>query len=248
VIFAYNKIDAFAPQDVDFAFDWRNQMGKLIVFEGIDGSGKSTQFSRLCARLAGEGIPFMRLTFPQYREPSSALIRMYLSGEFGENPGDVNAYAASTFFAVDRFASYIKVWREFYGSGGLVLTDRYTTSNALHQGSKLPAHKRQDFFKWLYDFEFGLMELPGPDIVFYMDIPAEEALDRIRKRQAETAAAADIHERDAEYIRKCWECGAQAAGFYGWRRIACMDGGAARSEQDIHDEIYKILKKTEINA
>jgi dTMP kinase len=217
-------------------------MGKLIVFEGIDGSGKSTQFRRMCARLETEGMSFKRLTFPRYQEPSSALIRMYLGGAFGENPGDVNAYAASTFYAVDRFASYVQEWREFYLGGGLVLTDRYTTSNALHQASKLPAGERPAFFKWLYDFEFGLMELPAPDAVLYMDIPAEEALARIRQRRLDDGSAGDIHERDADYLRKCRECGADAAAFYNWKKIACFKERTARSEQEIHDEIYDIIQ------
>lgn len=216
-------------------------MGKLIVFEGIDGSGKSTQFKLMCSRFENEGVQFNRLTFPQYQEPSSALIKMYLNGEFGENPDDVNAYAASTFFAVDRYASYIKVWRDYYRSGNMILTDRYTTSNALHQGSKLPENKRNDFFKWLYDFEFGLMELPMPDIVIYMDIPVENAIERIKNRQAVTGGTTDIHERDIDYLKECRSCGNQAADYYGWHKISCYSGQTARSEQEIHEAIYKIL-------
>ncbi len=220
-------------------------MGKLIVFEGIDGSGKSTQFGLMCTRFENEGTPFSRLTFPQYREPSSALIRMYLNGEFGDSPGDVNPYAASTFFAVDRYASFMKSWRGTYRSGSLFLTDRYTTSNALHQGAKLPEYKRTAFFKWLYDFEFGLMELPKPDIVIYMDIPACEAVKRIRERQTATGAAVDIHERDIEYLSECSRCGEEAADYYGWRKISCFNGPTAKSEQEIHREIYDILTKME---
>ena len=111
-------------------------MGKLIVFEGTDGSGKSTQFELLAKRLEAEQIGFQRLRFPQYEEPSSALIRMYLGGAFGDDPEAVNAYAASTFYAVDRYASYQRVWKDYYQGGGLVVSDRYTTSNAVHQGSK----------------------------------------------------------------------------------------------------------------
>jgi dTMP kinase len=220
-------------------------MGKLIVFEGIDGSGKSTQFRLLCQRYEQAGVPFSRLTFPQYQEPSSALIKMYLNGEFGENPEAVNPYAASTFFAVDRYASYIKVWRDIYAGGAVILTDRYTTSNALHQGSKLPEDKRNEFFKWLYDFEFGLMELPKPDIVIYMDISAENAAERLSQRQAATGVAADIHERNLGYLRECARCGAQAADYYGWRRISCFWGETPRSEQEIHEEIRGILSGTE---
>ncbi len=219
-------------------------MGGLIVFEGIDGSGKSTQFKHICRRLEEEGVRFTKLNFPQYDEPSSALIKMYLGGEFGENPQDVNPYASSTFFAVDRFASFMKVWRNEYESGGLILTDRYTTSNALHQGAKLPEHKRADFFKWLYTFEFGLMELPEPDIVLYMDIPAEAALARLKKREAETGSDGDIHERDEKYLKECRKCGISAADFYGWHKIQCLSGKDERSEQEVHEEIYTILSQS----
>ena len=127
-------------------------MGKLIVFEGTDGSGKATQTELLCRTLTEQGVPFRRLSFPRYSEESSALIRLYLGGAFGSHPDDVNAYAASTFYAVDRYASYKKVWGEWYERGGLVLADRYTTSNAIHQASKVPQEEREDFFRWLYDF------------------------------------------------------------------------------------------------
>ena len=129
-------------------------MGKLIVIEGTDGSGKSTQFRLLTQRLQKEGRPFRQLVFPQYSEPSSALIRMYLGGEFGANPSDVNAYAASTFYAVDRYASYKKSWGEWYEAGGLVVSDRYTTSNAVHQASKEPEEKQQAFLQWHYELEY----------------------------------------------------------------------------------------------
>ena len=138
-------------------------MGKLIVFEGTDGTGKSTQFALLTKRLQSENIPFRRLQFPQYLEPSSALIRMYLNGEFGDDPNSVNAYAASTFYAVDRYASYQRVWKDDYAAGGLILSDRYTTSNAVHQGGKLEGAAREEFFSWLYDLEFCRMGLPKPD-------------------------------------------------------------------------------------
>ena len=127
-------------------------MGKLIVIEGTDGSGKSTQFKRLTERLQEEGKTFQKLVFPQYAEPSSALIRMYLGGEFGSKPTDVNAYAASAFYAVDRYASYKKVWGEYYEQGGLILSDRYTTSNGVHQASKEAPENRNKFLHWLYEF------------------------------------------------------------------------------------------------
>ena len=216
-------------------------MGKLIVFEGIDGSGKSTQFKLICRRLADEGCAFMRVAFPQYNEPSSALIKMYLAGEFGEKPGDVNAYAASSFFAVDRYASYIKVWREYYEGGGLIITDRYTQSNAIHQGAKLPDSERTAFFKWLYDYEFRLLGLPAPDMVLYMDIETDEAVRRLRRREAETSSSADIHEKDLSYLESCQKAGAEAAAHYGWNAISCMKNGGPRSEGEIHEEIYRLI-------
>jgi len=214
-------------------------LGKLIVFEGIDGSGKSTQFELMCERLSEENRQFKRLVFPRYDKPSSALIKMYLSGEFGDNPDSVNAYAASSFYAVDRYASFVQEWREHYESGGLVLTDRYTTSNALHQGAKVPADQRKRFFKWLYKYEFNLIGLPAPDIVIFMNIEAEFAAKRLRRRQTETGTNADIHENDMAYLKNCAECGTQAADQFGWHKINCLTDGVERDKHEVHAEVYK---------
>ena len=221
--------------------------GKLIVFEGIDGSGKSTQFKLLCQRLEKENVQFKKIVFPQYSEPSSALIRMYLNGEFGNDPEAVNAYAASSFYAVDRYASYIQKWREYYLGGGIIVTDRYTTSNAVHQGSKLAGSKRTAFFKWLYEYEFELLKLPKPDLVIYMDVPLEVSLAQMKKREEETHTHGDIHETDTEYLAKCCESGREASEYYGWRRIRCADGGKMRDAGDIHREIYEMLIKMQIS-
>ncbi len=218
-------------------------MGKLIVFEGIDGSGKSTQFKMLSDRLESEGIAFRRIVFPQYSEPSSALLRMYLNGEFGCRPEDVNAYAASTFFAVDRFASYVKLWRNYYHSGGLLLADRYTTSNAIHQGSKLPADKRMEYFRWLYDFEFRLLELPEPDAVIYMDVSLKTSVAQLRRRETETGSKSDIHEADTAYLSDCLECGSLAADTLGWNRIKCELSGNMLPADLIHERIYAALER-----
>ncbi len=199
-------------------------MGKLIVFEGVDGSGKSTQYKLLCDRLEREGRDFRSLVFPRYSEPSSALIRMYLAGEFGDKPGDVNAYAASAFFAVDRYASYMQDWREFYLSGGLVVTDRYTTSNAVHQASKLKPEEREGFLHWLFTFEYEYMGLPTPDLVLFVDVDLETALSHLRKREAETNTRADIHERDDGYLADSIAAARTAAKLYNWRRL---DGSAS---------------------
>ena len=159
--------------------------GKLIVFEGTDGSGKATQTALLCSELDRRGIPYRRLEFPRYSEDSSALIRLYLGGAFGSDPGDVNAYAAASFYAVDRYASYKQDWGAFYESGGLVIADRYTTSNAVHQTSKLPAGERRAFLDWLFDFEYGKLGLPAPTRVLYLDMPTELSEQMMRRRAAD---------------------------------------------------------------
>ena len=214
-------------------------MGKLIVIEGTDGSGKSTQFRLLTQRLAAEGREFQKLVFPQYAEPSSALIRMYLGGEFGSDPADVNAYAASAFYAVDRYASYKKVWGDWYEGGGLVLSDRYTTSNAVHQASKEPDEGRGEFLKWLYEFEYDRLGLPRPDLTIYLDVPTDFTERLMRAREAATNTKADIHEANTGYLATCRRMGREAAAFYGWTVIDCVRDGALRSIEDIHEEIYR---------
>ena len=217
-------------------------MGKLIVIEGTDGSGKSTQFQLLTQRLSREGREFRQIVFPQYSEPSSALIRMYLGGEFGSHPADVNAYAASAFYAVDRYASFKKVWGEYYNGGGLVISDRYTTSNAVHQASKEPEDSRQSFLKWLYEFEYDHLGLPRPDLTLYLDVPTDFTEKLLRAREQNTHTQADIHEQDTEYLATCRRMGALAADYYGWTVISCVRDGKMRSIEDIHEEIYRHVR------
>lgn len=217
-------------------------MGKLIVIEGTDGSGKSTQFKLLTQRLSREGREFRQIVFPQYSEPSSALIRMYLGGEFGSHPADVNAYAASAFYAVDRYASFKKVWGEYYNGGGLVISDRYTTSNAVHQASKEPEDSRQSFLKWLYEFEYDHLGLPRPDLTLYLDVPTDFTEKLLRAREQNTHTQADIHEQDTAYLATCRRMGALAADYYGWTVISCVRGGKMRSIEDIHEEIYRHVR------
>ena len=216
-------------------------MGKLIVIEGTDGSGKSTQFKLLTDRLTRENVTFQKLVFPQYAEPSSALIRMYLGGEFGSSPSDVNAYAASAFYAVDRYASYKKVWGEWYEKGGLIVSDRYTTSNAVHQASKEPEDKQGEFLKWLYEFEYDRLGLPRPDLIIYLDVPTDFTEKLMRGREAATNTHADIHEQDLGYLATCRRMGKNAAKFYNWTVIECVRDGAMRSIEDIHEEIYRLV-------
>ena len=216
-------------------------MGKLIVIEGTDGSGKSTQFQKLTQRFREEGKQFKTLVFPQYSEPSSALNRMYLGGEFGTSPSDVNAYAASAFYAVDRYASYKKDWGKWYDEGGLILSDRYTTSNAVHQTSKEAPEDRAAFLQWLYEFEYDKLGMPKPDMVIYLDVPTAFTEQLMRHREAETNTNADIHEKDMAYLATCREMGRTAAEYYGWNVIHCVADGHMRSIEDIHREIYDLV-------
>lgn len=217
-------------------------MGKLIVIEGTDGSGKSTQFRLLSEHLKNDAVEFKHIVFPRYSEDSSALIRMYLGGQFGGKPSDVNAYAASAFYAVDRFAAYKMDWGQWYEEGGLVLSDRYTTSNAVHQASKEPEEKQGDFLGWLYDFEYDKLGLPRPDLTIYLDVPTDFTEKLLRHREADTNTKADIHEKDVRYLATCRSTGRRAAAYYGWTVIQCVRDGAMRGIEDIHDEIYRYVK------
>jgi len=216
--------------------------GKLIVLEGIDGSGKSSQYRRICARMEQDGIDYNHIVFPRYEQESSALIRMYLAGEFGSHPDDVNAYAASTFYAVDRYAAYRTDWGEIYKRGGLILSDRYTTSNAVHQGSKLSDEELPGFFAWLSDLEYGKMGLPKPDLVIYLDVDLETSLARMRRREVRHHTHADIHEKDTRYLERCLHTAERAAEYYGWTRIPYLKDGKERELMEKNDEIYRIIR------
>lgn len=216
--------------------------GKLIVFEGTDGSGKATQSRMLCERLAKEGIPYKKIDFPRYGEASAALVEEYLNGKLGKKPGDVSGYAASVLFAVDRFASYKQDWGEFYERGGLVIADRYTTSNAVHQASKLPEGERQEFLDWLYDLEYRILGLPAPSLVLYLDMPTEITERMMRKRESDTNTHADIHEQDEAYLMACRASARKIAENSGWLRIDCAKGDAPRTIDDIHAQVYDIVR------
>ena len=218
-------------------------MGKLIVLEGTDGSGKSTQFALLTQRLEKEAKAFKRVVFPRYSEPSSALIRMYLGGDFGTSPSDVSSYAASAFYAVDRYASYKQDWGKWYEEGGLVLCDRCTTSNAVHQASKETGEGRDAFLSWLYDFEYVRLGLPKPDLILYLDVPTDFTERLMRGREEKLGTSADIQEKDLQYLVTCRNAGRAAADYYGWTVIHCVKDGVMRSIEDIHEEIFAHVAK-----
>ena len=213
--------------------------GRLIVFEGTDGSGKATQSRLLCEHLQRESIPYKNITFPRYGKPSAAMVQEYLDGHLGSHPGDVNAYAASLMFSMDRYASYKQDWGKYYEAGGLLIADRYTTSNAVHQAGKLPDGEREKYLDWLFGFEYGLLGLPEPSLVFYLDVPTELTEKMMREREQATNTKADIHEQDEAYLRACRENAKKVAERCSWQRIDCSKDGAMRTVEDIHEEIYR---------
>lgn len=216
--------------------------GRLIVFEGTDGAGKATQAGLMARRLAAEGVSFREIDFPRYGNPFAEPARLYLAGALGAKPGDVSACAASVFYAVDRYASYREDWGRDYEAGELILANRYTTSNAVHQASKLERAEREAFLSWLFDLEYRRLELPEPDLVFYLDLPIELTEQMMRRRESETGAHADIHEQDEAYLRRCRESAGKIADRLGWRRIDCSREGAVRTQEDIHAEAWELVR------
>lgn len=221
--------------------------GKLIIIEaGSDASGKATQTKRLFTRMKNERYNIRKVEYPNYKSSSSALVKMYLNGEFGYRPEDVNAYAASTFYSVDRYASYTKEWKRYYQNGGIVLADRYTTSNMVHQASKLEdEEERNKYLDWLWDLEFVKLGLPVPDMVIFLDVPPviSNGLMCNRNNKITGGSKKDIHESDSEYLRKTYVNACRIAEKYNWKRIQCIEGSFLRSIEDIHNEIYDYVVK-----
>ena len=210
----------------------------LIVVEGTDGSGKSTQ-TEILRKALGDNVRFVK--FPDYEDPSSTLVRMYLAGEFGSNAGDVNGYAASLLYAVDRFASYKRHWKAEYEGGKTILCDRYTTSNAIHQMSKMDRAEWESYLDWLYDTEFEKMAIPRPDAVIFLDVPVSVSQKLMTSRYSGDEGKKDIHERDVAYLDHCYKCALFAAEYLGWSVIRCTDGENMRPIEDIAKEISDIV-------
>lgn len=221
--------------------------GKFFVIEGTDGSGKATQARVLYEALAAEGLAVMKLSFPCYGTPACAPVEMYLHGEFGSKPGDVNAYSASLFYAIDRFASYKTGWGKFLEDGGIVIADRYTTSNAVHQCAKLPNDQWDEYLDWLFDLEYAKMGLPAPDKVFFLNMDPEIGQSLMAGRYCGDEAKKDIHEKDVAFMKQSREVATYCAGKLGWEEIRCDDGENPRPIGDIAKEIRvsvdKILEK-----
>ena len=221
-------------------------MGKLFVIDGTDGSGKQTQFEELKKHLTKDGIDYRTVSFPNYDSPSSGLVKMYLSGEFGEHAKDVNAYIASTFYAADRYATYTTKYKEYYENGGIILADRYTTANMVHQAGKISdKEEREKFLDWLWDFEFNLYGLPVPTEVFFLKMPPEKAIELIKNRENKFTHTAqkDIHERDKNHLIDSYNAACDVAKKYNWYTVECIKDGKLRTIEDIHEEIYNEIKK-----
>lgn len=218
-------------------------MGKLIVIEGLDGSGKSTQLDLLEKNLKLKGIDCKAVSFPNYDNPSSTLVKMYLGGEFGDNPSDVNAFAASVFYTVDRYASFKADWGKYYNDGGTIVSGRYTTSNAVHQCSKLPESEWQTFLDWLYDFEYEKIAIPKPDKVIFLDMPIEVSQKLLTKRYKGDEAKKDIHESDTEYLAKCRKAALFTAKHSDWETIPCAENGEARTIEAIAEDVLNSVLK-----
>jgi dTMP kinase len=216
--------------------------GKLYVIEGLDGSGKATQAKALAAALSGQGSRVREITFPNYASPSSTLAKMYLQGDFGDKPEDVNAYAASSFYAVDRYASYKTDWGSFYQEGGILVADRYTTSNAVHQCAKLPEAQWSDFTDWLFHYEYDLLGLPAPDAVIYLSVAPEISQKLMTGRYHGDESQKDILEKDVAYAKASRRAAAYCAARLGWHTVECTADGHMRSVEEIHRDILAILE------
>lgn len=215
-------------------------MGKMVVIEGLDGSGKSTQAKLLEEYLNSKGYETYTLDLPYYSDESSALVRMYLGGELGDKPSDVNAYAASTFYAVDRYASYKKHWEKEYNSDKITVANRYTTSNASHQMTKLNEKDWDSYLEWLFDFEYNKIGVPEPDCVIYLEMPVDISQKLLSKRYQGDEKKKDVHERDVEYLVSCHKAALYAANKLGWEIIHC----GKNSEPLTVEEISKLVTDT----
>ena len=218
-------------------------MSKLIIIEGLDGSGKSTQTQLLEEYLNSRGINYKKIKLPDYDSPSSTLVNMYLGGEFGKSADDVNPYAAGAFYAVDRFASFKLKWKEDYEKGILILADRYATSNSIYQMEKLDKSEWDSYLEWSADFEYNKIGIPSPDAVIYLDMPIEISQQLMSKRYEGDEDKKDVHEANVEFLKKCRESALYAAEKQGWHIVECSDGKAPLAIDTIHKRIVAIVER-----
>lgn len=218
--------------------------GKLIVIEGLDGSGKATQAQLVYENLSKSGIKARKISFPDYEQPSSTLVQMYLNGDFGEKPSDVNAYVASSFYAVDRAASFLKFWKKDYEEGTVFVADRYATSNAIYQLSKLPEEEKDEFLFWLEDFEYKKLGLPSPDVVIYLDVLPNVSQKLLSRRYKGDESKKDIHEKNMNFLLTCRKSAMYSAQKLDWKVLNCCTDNSIKEISDINKDIMKIIRET----
>lgn len=216
---------------------------RLVVIEGLDGSGKSTQFEIIDSIFAQNNIPHKSISFPDYNNPSSSLVKMYLGGEFSQNAEDINAYAASSFYAVDRYASFKLFWEDAYNNGDIILASRYVTSNAIYQMVKCKKNEWDSYLDWLYEYEYEKLGLPKPDLVIFLDMPIEVSQMLMTSRYDGDESKKDIHEVNVEFLKNCREAALYTADRQNWKIINCSDGKAPLSVNTITDKIMEEIKK-----
>lgn len=223
-------------------------MPKLIIMEGLDGSGKSTQTQLLQNYFENKGIEYKKIKLPDYDSPSSTLVKMYLGGEFGKKASDVNAYAAGAFYAVDRYASFKQNWKTDYENNVLILADRYATSNSIYQMEKIASDKWDDYLNWSADFEYNKLGIPKPDCVIFLDMPVEISQRLMTGRYNGDEGKKDVHEADVEFLQKCRKSALYAAKKQNWNVVPCSDGNEPLSIEEIHNNVVKIIEKELENA
>ncbi|MBD8979984.1 MAG: thymidylate kinase [Clostridiales bacterium] len=216
-------------------------MSKLIVIEGLDGSGKSTQLELLISALEKDGKRVRKIKLPDYESPSSTLVKMYLGGEFGKDPNAVNAYAAGAFYAVDRYASFTLDWKTDYESDKIIVADRYATSNSIYQTEKIAEADWDSYLDWSADFEYNKLGIPKPDAVIYLDMPVDISQKLMTGRYGGNESKKDVHEADVAFLEKCRKSALYAASRQGWHIVECSNGKEPYSIEKIHNEIMKIV-------
>ncbi|MBC2856367.1 MAG: thymidylate kinase [Cetobacterium sp.] len=221
-------------------------MGKLIVIEGTDSSGKQTQTERIYETLLNEKKNIKKISFPNYSSPACEPVKMYLAGNFGKEATKINPYPVSTMFAIDRYASFKMDWENFYNSDGIIITDRYVTSNMVHQASKISDLKEKyEYLDWLEDLEYNKIGIPKPDLVIFLNMPTEVAIKLMEERKNKITGEdqKDIHESDKEYLKKSYENACEIAKKYNWAEVKCVDGDRLKTREEISKEIYDLVEK-----
>lgn len=218
--------------------------GKIIVIEGTDGSGKNTQMKLLSKKFEEKNINYKAISFPCYDKPSSSLVKMYLDGDFGSDAMEVSPYIASTFFAADRYAAYKTDFGKFYNNGGIIISDRYVSSNMLHQASKIDNKEEKiNFLNWLFDLEYNIYKIPKPDKVIFLNMPIEYSSKLLKNRDNRfDYKKEDIHEKNIEYMRRSYETACELAKMYNWEEIKCVIDGKIRDINEISKEIEERIK------